>query len=509
MKIGHRAESRSVKADILTSYAVQAYVGLIGVVLMPIYLRHLGVEAFGLVGLSLTLQALVQLLDLGLAPSLSRQMSLYRAGVLDGKSLRARLRSLEWILGALAASALLGIALSRSWVAREWLQVGRLSVGDVSSCLLAMMVAACARWLAGIYRSGLAGLERQRLVNASLAAFASLRFVGVLPLLVYWSIPPLGFFTYQALVGVCELVGLAALLYRGLPPGASPRLPDAASLRQILPTAGAMAFMSAVWIAVTQMDRVVLSRTLTLEAFGHYSIAVIAAGSVMMLVPPLHQVLQPRMTILVAQARRADLMRLYGTATQICSVAVSALGGGLAIFAQPVLWAWTGDVTVTTAAASILFWYSLANAVIALLVLPFMLQFAHGYLRLHVLGNIVLLVTLLPALIAVALHYGAQGTGMVIFAANVFFLLLWVPLAHRKLMPELTWRWVIEDVLPNCIATLSVLKLAEALMPISPTRLEAAASVVVAIGVGVVVGLAVGHRTRGLVVRALFRKGRA
>ena len=499
--------SRSVKADILISYGVQAYVSLIGLVLMPIYLRSLGAEAFGLIGLSITLQALVQLLDLGLAPSLSRQMSLYRAGALDGASLRARLRSLEWVLGVVAAIAMLAVALTCSWVAREWLQFEQLAEGEVSSCLLAMMVAACARWLAGIYRAGLAGLEHQRTVNASLAAFATLRFVVVVPLLAYLLISPVGFFAYQALIGVCELLWLAVLLYRHLPRGVSPRLPDTASLRQILPVAGAMAFMSAVWVAITQTDRIVLSRTLSLEAFGYYSIAILAAGSVMMLVPTLHQVLQPRMTILVAQARHDDLLRLYGMATQICTVALSALGGGLALFAEPVLWAWTGNPTVTTTAAAILFWYALANAVIALLVLPFMLQFAHGYLRLHMLGNVVLLVTLIPGLVSAALHFGAQGTGIVLLSAHVLFLLFWVPLVHRKLMPEFTWRWLLGDVLPACVATLLVLLLAAALSPVAPTRLEAGMSAGVAISLSIVAGAAAGHRTRELIVGAFFRKG--
>lgn len=498
-----------MKSDIFVSYVTQAYISLIGLVLMPIYLKYLGVEAFGLVGLSITMQALVQLLDLGLAPSLSRQMSLYRAGTIDGASLRSRLHTLEWLLGAIALVAFLVFALSRNVIVRGWLQFERLSADEVSSCLIFMVVAAFARWLAGMYRAGLVGLERQKLVNGGLAVFATLRFVGVVPLLIYFSIPPLGFFAYQALVGVCELLCLVAMLYRTIPRAVGPQLPDAGSLRAIFPTAGAMAFLSVIWIVVTHMDRIILSRILSLEAFGYYSIAVLAAGSVTMLVPPLHQVLQPRITILVAQQRHSHLSQLYCTFSQLCSVAVSALGGGLALFAEPILWAWTGSHSVATGAAPILFWYGLANALMVLLVLPFMLQFALGYLRLHVLGNIVLIAILLPTLVWAAFRHGGVGTGIVLFAGNLFFLLFWVPLVYRKLAPELTWSWLWVEVLPSCAAAVSVLGLGAVFGPVASSRFEAAMSVAIVLAVSVVAGVIAGRRTRELAVKSFSWKSAA
>ena len=498
-----------MKRALLASYATQAYVGLIGLVLMPVYMRYMGVEAFGMVGLFLMLQAWLQLLDFGLSPSLSREMSLYRAGILDAAAAWDRLRGLECVLGAIALLAVLGLLVARNWIATDWLRPKHLAVNEVSQCIIAMTLAAAARWLAGIYRAALIGLERQLSINAAMTAFATLKFAGVIPLLIFWSAAPLVFFSYQASIGALELAVFAALMYRVLPGSAATVLPSVSALRGMLPVAGAMAFMSGMWVFLTQIDKLILSRVLSLDVFGYYTVAVAAAGSVLALVPPLNQVLQPRMTILAAQGRHAELNRLYCMATQFSTVAFAAVGGGLALFAEPALWAWTGSRTVASEAAPILFWYGLANGLIGLLALPFMLQFAHGYLRLHVIGNIVLGVTLLPALAFAALHYGAAGAGAVLFFANLAFLLLWVPLAYRRLIRDLVWRWFVQDVMPAASVTLFVLSLVAAIMPVEQERLQAGVLVVGAILLSASAGLLAGRRTREFVVNTVFRKDAA
>ena len=72
---------------------------------MPLYLKYLGGEAFGLVGFSMMLQAWIQMLDLGMSPVLSREMSRYRAGSVSLDALAAKLNTLESALGFLALSA--------------------------------------------------------------------------------------------------------------------------------------------------------------------------------------------------------------------------------------------------------------------------------------------------------------------------------------------------------------------------------------------------------------------
>jgi len=47
-----------------------------GVAFVPLYIKYLGVEAYGLIGIFAILQSMLALLDMGMKPTLSRELSL-------------------------------------------------------------------------------------------------------------------------------------------------------------------------------------------------------------------------------------------------------------------------------------------------------------------------------------------------------------------------------------------------------------------------------------------------
>ena len=181
-----------------------------------------------------------------------------------------------------------------------------------------------------------------------------------------------------------------------------------------------------------------------------------------------------------------------------------SLGGGLAFFAEPILLIWSGSPVVAAAAAPVLFWYGLANAVVGILVLPFMLQFARGRLRLHVIGNLILLVTLVPALVFAAKHWGAAGAGQVFFIANLLFLLFWVPVIHRYFLPILTWRWSFRDTLPAALVMLIVLEVGSKALPNGMHMSETLGWIGAVVFVAAMLGMAMGDLSRPLALRWFF-----
>jgi len=453
-----------LKAKLLWAYLAQAYISLIGIVLAPLYLRYLGAEGFGLVGFYIMLQAWMPIFDVGLTPVLSREMSRFRAGALTAREAATRLRTLEVVLGVLALLAVTLLWFGSGWIGHNWLSAVTLSGQTLANCVAFMGVAVAFRWLAGLQRAVLIGLEHQGLVNGLTAGFATLRFAGVLPLLLYVSTSPEHFFAFQAVVGVLELTAFAVIVHRSIPDSAGV-WPDRHVLAGMLPMVGSMAFLTAMWVVMTQVDKLILSGILPLEEYGYFTLAVMAASGVLVLVGPLNQVIQPRLTILAEKGEEAMLFEFYRLISQFVVVGFVALGGGLAFFAEPILLIWSGSPLVAMAAAPVLFWYGLANAVVGILVLPFMLQFARGRLRLHVLGNLFLLATLVPALVFAVKLRGAEGAGQVFFIANLLFMLFWVPIIHRCFLPILTWHWSFRDTLPAALVMVVVLVVGAKVLP--------------------------------------------
>ncbi|HNV87289.1 MAG TPA: oligosaccharide flippase family protein, partial [Candidatus Omnitrophota bacterium] len=70
------SESISIlKKNIVANYAGQIFSVLIGIFLVPVYLRFLGVEVYGLIGFFASLQMLLNIFDLGLSTTVSREIA--------------------------------------------------------------------------------------------------------------------------------------------------------------------------------------------------------------------------------------------------------------------------------------------------------------------------------------------------------------------------------------------------------------------------------------------------
>lgn len=492
-----------MKAKLLWAYLAQAYISLVGIVLAPLYLRYLGAEGFGLVGVYIMLQAWMPIFDIGLTPVLSREMSRFRAGALTAREAATRLRTLEVVLGALATLAVTLLWVNSAWVGHNWLSAVALPGDAIAHSIALMGVAVALRWFAGLQRAALIGLEYQGMVNGLTAGFATLRFAGVLPLLLYVSTLPEYFFAFQVAVGALELAVFTLIAHHHIPAGVGVR-PDSQVLAKMLPMVGSMALLTTIWVILTQVDKLILSGLLPLNEFGYFTLAAMAASGVLVLVGPLNQVVQPRLTILVEKGEEDTLVELYRLTSQFVVVGFVSLGGGLAFFAEQILLIWSGSPLVAAAAAPVLFWYGLANAVVGILVLPFMLQFARGRLKLHVLANLILLATLAPALVFAAKYWGAPGAGKVFFIANLLFLLFWVPIVHRYFLPTVTWRWLFRDTLAVAVVMLIVLGVGSKALPNEMHMLETLGWIGAVVFMAAMLGMAMGDLSRPLVLRWVF-----
>ena len=480
-----------MKFKLFLAFISQAYISVIGIILIPVYLHYLGAEAFGLVGFYMVVQAWVSLLDMGFTPVMSRDMSRYRVGVITKDEIAIRLRSIEIVQGGIAFLVVVAFGAGSDWIGANWLSVTDLKEDVVSSSVAMIGFSVVFRWIAGLYRGVLVGYEMQGVAISMNVIFTTLRYVGVLLLLIYVSVSPRDFFLYQMIIGVLELIGLAISAYYLVSLNLNAKF-NWKLMKEMVPMLGGMTFLSSAWVVLTQIDKLILSGVLLLEDYGNFMLAVMVANGILLFIPPLHQIIQPRLTILSESESESKLIELYRLVSQFAVVGFICLGCVLAFFAAPILLYWTGDKAISEAAAPVLFWYGLANSVIGILVLPFMLQFAKGKLRLHILGNIILLTILVPALILSAIYLGGIGAGQVFFTANFLFLILWVPFVHKQFAPSIKWTWLFRDVILPGGAVIVCFAVAKYMLPddieLSKELFWAVITILSALSVGVFLG---------------------
>jgi O-antigen/teichoic acid export membrane protein len=438
----------SLKKNIIASYASQIYVTLIGIVILPLYIKYMGAEAYGLVGFFSMLQAWFNLLDLGLTPTIGRETARFRAGVGDALGFRQLFRALHSIFLFVALIGGGGLFLFSGYVAEDWLNAQNLPLAEIQLAVQIMAVSVALRWLCGLYRGVITGWELLVWLGGFNAVIATLRFVLVVPVMWHFGATPTVFFVYQLLVAILQIAVLFIKAKCLLPDlDAQQRIGwSFAPVKPLLNFALTIAFTSSVWVLVTQTDKLVLSGILPLEEYGYFTLAVLVASGILVVGGPISGAIMPRMAKLEAKSDRDGVIRIYRQSTQLVTVIAGSVAVTLVFCSEPLLWAWTGDLALSKQAAPVLSLYAIGNGILSVAAFPYYLQYAEGNLRLHFIGHLLLLVILIPSIVVAANYYGAIGAGYAWVSVNALYLFLWVAVVHRKLVPGLHLKWLGKDV---------------------------------------------------------------
>lgn len=460
----------SLKANLAANYASQIYTVFIGIVMMPLYLTSMGSEAYGLVGFFAMLQAWFNLLDLGLTPTIAREAARYHGRALPALDYRRVYRALSTIFVVVAVVGGTLLYLLADVLADRWLKLDRLSTNEVVTALQTMAAAVALRWLGGLYRGVLSGAERLVWLGGFNALVATLRFVAVFASMAIWGYEPSVFFWHQLAVAAIELIGLWWKSLSLLPSRRTLREPVGWSLAPVRPLvkfAVGIALTSAVWVLVTQVDKLLLSGILSLGEFGYFSLAVLVAGGITLLSGPISSSIMPRMARLHAEQQHGAVTEVYLQATQLVAIVVGTAATTLAWCADPIMFAWTGSPAIAQRTADLLRLYAIGNGLLALSAFPYYLQYARGTLRHHIIGNCAMGATVVPSVLVAATLFGALGAGAAWLAVNALYLLAWVPYAHSRLEPGLHLRWLTKHILPIVLPVQAVAAAMHLLAPVA------------------------------------------
>ena len=205
--------------------------------------------------------------------------------------------------------------------------------------------------------------------------------------------------------------------------------------------AAGMAVTTLLALMLTQVDKLLLSKLLPLEQFAHYMLAGSVSGALYFCVGPLAIAVSPRLTELVARSDQLVLVETYHRATQWATVLLLPPALVMASFAEPLLWAWTGDALIARRAAPLLSLLALGTLLNGLMQIPYMTQLAHGWTGLTVRMNVIAVVVMIPGVLWAVPRYGAVGAAWAWLALNLAYVLIGMHFMYRRLIPTEKWRW--------------------------------------------------------------------
>ncbi len=446
----------SLKKNVLANYLGQAWTALMGLVFVPVYINYLGMEAYGLIGIFTLLQAWLTLLDMGMTPTLSREMARYTAGAHSAKSIRDLLRTLEFICFALAIFLCAGLSLCSVWLASHWLHTEKLPTKELAQALSVMGLVIALRFIEGLYRGAIVGLQQQVWLNLAGSALATLRSGGVV-LILMWVAPTIDlFFLWQGVVSVITIVVFIAATYHHLPASKHTAQFSLPQLKAIGRFAGGMMATTLLSLLLTQVDKIILSRLLSLEMFGYYTLAGTVAAMLYQLISPITQAYYPRFTELATQGNTVGLIKIYHQGAQLVSVLIIPATFMLVFFGNNLLLLWTGNALLTENVAPLLALLAIGTMLNGLMHIPYLLTLAYGWTKFAVYQNIIAVVLLVPSIIWATLRYGAIGSAWIWLILNAGYILIGVHFLYRRLLVTEKWRWYREDMLIPSVAVLLV-----------------------------------------------------
>ena len=449
----------NIKRALAVSILARGWSAALGLLAVPIYLRSLGIEAYGVVGLFTSMSVLVGFLDLGLGATLIRELASLSSHDDDLPRSRDVTRTFELAYGMIAVLLCVLGLVTASPLAQHWIQIGELEQQDVSHALALASVALAVQWPSNLYSAGMAGRHLQTQLSLATTLFATLRVF--ITLMVVWSTPTLaGFFWAQIGAALLQTFGLRFLLWRSMADKRHQPAFRSSILRHSMRFAGGMTGIAITSIALTQADKLILSNALSLEEFGVYVVAGTLATGIYMLISPIFSIMYPRFSLLLQQQDNSKIVDLYHTSSQTLALLVIPVTAVVAGFSENVLYIWTGNTPLSVQGGWILSFLIIGNACNGIMNMPYALQLAAGWTRLSFWMNVGAIVVLAPAIWWAAIHHGAAGGAAVWALLNLGYIVLTPHIMHRRLLPREKWSWEWADVLvPTlaCIAALFIL----------------------------------------------------
>ncbi|MDF2181396.1 oligosaccharide flippase family protein [Neptuniibacter sp. CAU 1671] len=444
-----------IKRALAVSIFSKGWSAALSLLAVPIYLQYLGVEAYGVVGLFTTFTILVAFLDFGLGVTLTRELAGVAVNKITKEDGRDILRTCELVYFAVALMLYALVFFFSQSVAEYWLQADTLSIFEIANSLALAGIALAIQWPSTLYAAGLTGMHKQFELGIATTFFSTVR-VFITVSFLYIQADLKSFFYAQVAASLIQTLTLRWILWKCLELKGHWSKLKMSFIKSSLVFAGGMTGISISSIVITQMDKVILSKVLSLEAFGVYVISATLATGLYVIVSPFFSVIYPRFSTLLHTGDAKKLQEFYHTTSQAIALLVMPISIVLIIYSKNVLFVWTGDKLISEQGGLILSLMVFGNLCNGIMNVPYAMQLASGWTKLALTYNIFSMIFLLPAIWWAATNYGGLGGAAMWALCNFFYLCIAPHIMHRRLLKKEKNAWYFNDVILPILACCAV-----------------------------------------------------
>ena len=338
----------SVKKNIIANYSGNIFMVVINILLVPLYLKHLSVEEYGIITFFASLMSVFVILDVGLGLTINKEVATSQAKVKNLNTTSDIIRSFELVYWFMALLIGLILFIFSEWIATSWLNVEYIKKDDLTLIVSLMGLALIFRWPISFYENVLSGFQKMVSINTIKIIIGIFNFSFLFFLFTYFNLEIKGYFLFLALVyflqtglltstvwKVKDLTFLKAKFYLSI----------LKRNKNYILGIGIYSIIGTLYVAI---DRFVISNFFLTSELAYYSLASIASLSLFQLVYPISSALFPKFVENYTKGKKEDSLFIFRKGYQLCMVLVFSFSSLLFIFQESIFIFWTQNELVTS-----------------------------------------------------------------------------------------------------------------------------------------------------------------
>ncbi len=439
---------KNITANLLSNL----WLTVLTLVLTPLYIFLLGVESFGLIGFYLSWVAILGILDASVSVTAVNEIAWRSSRPETKKTIPVLLKSLEVAYWFIILVLGLGILLGAWFFGAGWFEAESLSPDVIRGVLMLMAISLVVQVPSGLYIGGLRGLQQQVECSALLAIFGTLRGLGSLLVLWFINSDLYTFFVWQIVITFLQTGVLRWSLWRKIDTSEKFAQFSAKMLLTVKDYVGAIMLIGILGMILSQADKMLLSRMVSLEDFGFYMLAWGVVSGFSRIATPLINAFQPQFTELVAKGDEDGLANKLSIASQLMSVLVVPPTAFVVIFSKPILLIWIGNEIAAEGTAPILTIMVLGTMFLSCSFPTLSSLYSRKQLRPVVVLNLICLIGFIPLLMTSVYYFDTIGAAYV-WSIYGFFFYIGCQVIGLRGLPNTT---IVSSIVKNFVTPLLV-----------------------------------------------------
>lgn len=452
-----------LKLNAIANYAGNLWSNLLSFLLVPVYIHYLSVEAYGLIGGFYAVISFIGLLDLGLSATIKREISLRKTIPEKFLTIPDLLRTIEIIYWCTGTVILLLMIFLAQPISTQWINAENIDAETIKYSVIILGLTVAIRWPVTTYRGTLVALEKQVQLNILEGALKTFRELGSIVILIMISQKIIMFLLWQGLVAIIEVFLMMIIAWHYVPAIETKASFKREILQEIWRFAVGISWTTIVSILLAQIDKILLTKFVSLEKFGYYMLASTLAQKISIILQPFITTISPKLIALATQTDEKKFINFFHKSSLFISSSITPIASMLIFFAPIILELWTRSPDVAAEASGILAVLTFGTMLDNISNISSQIQLAIGKPQIVAIFNSCSVIIVIPAMLYAVPHLQLFGAALIRMMLNILYYLVLSRITHRYILHHEHLRWLIQDTLIPILICFTVFYIASQL----------------------------------------------